>query len=154
MNLGLSPRLFFVSGYAVLTHPATRRLQEKKHMDKPQEDVNIACNMGAIVPDERMAHATKAEGVFQAVLEIKEIPDGYAFRLPLEDAMLIQAAEWMAKERLCCSFFRFRLLLSDSLWLEIAGTEEVKAYIGEIMVKPLQNTGSLPDKEEWIVKHS
>ena len=124
-------------------------------MDKPQaEEVNIACNMGAIAPDERMAHATKAENIFQAALEIREIADGYAFRLPLEDAMLIQAAEWMAKERLCCSFFSFRLLLSDSLWLEIAGTEEVKAYIGEIMVKPLQKTGKLPDKEAWIAKHS
>jgi hypothetical protein len=130
-------------------------MKEKKHMDKPQNaDINIACNMGAIAADERMAHATKAETIFHAALEIKELSVGYAFRLPLEDTMLIQAAEWMAKERLCCSFFSFRLLLSESLWLEIAGTEDVKAYIGEIMVKPLQNTGHLPNKEAWIVKHS
>jgi hypothetical protein len=125
-------------------------------MAKPEnnEETVIACNFGAIAPEERLPHATKAEGIFQAVFEIKELADGYAFRLPLEDAMLYQAVEWIAKERLCCSFFNFRLLVSESLWLEIAGSEEVKGYIGEILVNPLQETGNLPDKEEWIAAHS
>jgi hypothetical protein len=125
-------------------------------MSTPQndEECSIACNFGAIAPEDRLAHATKAEEVFQAVLEIKELADGYAFRLPLENRMLFKVTEWIAKERLCCPFFRFNLSLGQEFWLEILGDAEVKEYIGAIMVKPLQETGNLPNKEEWIAAHS
>lgn len=125
-------------------------------MSNPQnhEECSIACNFGAIAPDERLPHASTAESVFHSVEEIKELADGYSFRLPLENTMLFSVTEWMSKERLCCPFFSFRLELGQELWLSILGNEEVKSYIGEIIVKPLQEKGQLPDKEAWIAKHS
>jgi hypothetical protein len=122
-------------------------------MSNPQnEECDIACNFGAIAPDERMPHASLAEEIFQAVLEIRELSDGYRFQLPPEK--LIKVSEWISKERLCCPFFSFRLDIAQELWLSILGNDEVKSYIAEIMVKPLQETGNLPDKEKWIAEHS
>jgi hypothetical protein len=122
-------------------------------MQNPQnEECDIACNFGAIAPDERMPHASLAEEIFQAILEIKEMPDGYSFRLPPET--LLKTSEWINKERLCCPFFSFRLDIAQEFWLSICGNEEVKSYIAEIIVKPLQETGQLPDKEQWIADHS
>jgi hypothetical protein len=124
-------------------------------MQNPQnDDCDIACNFGAIAADERLPHANIAEEIFQAVQEIKELDEGYGFRLPLENSMLFKLSEWISKERLCCPFFSFRLEIGQELWLSILGSDEVKAYIGAILVKPLQETGQLPDKERWIAEHS
>ena len=118
------------------------------------EECDIACNFGAIAPDERMPHATTAEEIFHSAEEIREISDGYSFRLPLENTMLSKLTEWISRERLCCPFFSFELKIGQELWLSILGNAEVKSYIAEIMVKPLQESGKLPDKEKWIADHS
>lgn len=125
-------------------------------MSNPQnnEECSIACNFGAIAPDERLPHATIAETVFHSVIAIKELADGYRFRLPLENPMLFSVTEWISKERLCCPFFAFRLDIGQELWLSILGNEEVKAYIAAIIVKPLAENAKLPDKEAWIAAHS
>lgn len=114
----------------------------------------IACNFGAIDPAERSQHGDTAEQLFAASLEIRELANGYGFRLPLEAEMLRRAAAWIANERLCCPFFTFTLVVGDALWLHLTGTDAVKAYIRSIIVDPLLQTGALPAKEEWIAAHT
>jgi hypothetical protein len=116
---------------------------------KPTEQV-IACNFGAIDPANRSDHADTAENIFTSTLGIKELPQGYAFRLPLENAMLSKISEWIANERLCCPFFTFSMVVADELWLQLTGTDEVKGYIKSMLVDPLAETGKLPDKATWI----
>jgi hypothetical protein len=67
----------------------------------------IACNLKAIDAAELDAHFALAQAVFSpsTVLEIKEVAHGYAFRMPLETAMLHKAIDFVANERLCCPFF-------------------------------------------------
>lgn len=113
---------------------------------------DIVCNFGAIEPAKRDAHAALAEEIFTLALEIRELEDGYGFRLPLEN--ISKVSEWIMNERLCCPFFTFTMIVGEALWLHLTGTAEVKAYIHSIIVEPPQNSGKLPDKDEWIAKHT
>jgi hypothetical protein len=114
----------------------------------------IACNFGAIEPTQRNDHADIAESIFTSALEIKELTNGYAFRLPLETAMLQNAITWIANERLCCPFFTFTLEVGEQFWLQLIGDGEVKDFIKSTIVDTLQQTGKLPDKEAWIIAHT
>jgi hypothetical protein len=115
--------------------------------NQPEETV-IACNPRAIDPSRREAHIESAESIFSAstVQEIKELVNGYAFRLPLETPMLYKAVEFVANERLCCPFFTFTLVIGEQFWLELSGTQEVKDYIKANIVSAVQ-TGAFPTAE-------
>jgi hypothetical protein len=109
----------------------------------------IACNPGAIHPNNRDSHIATAESIFSpgTILDVRELANGYGFRLPLETPMLYKAAEFIANERLCCSFFTFNLVVSEQLWLELSGTAEVKDYIQANIVQSL-DTGRFPTTAE------
>lgn len=92
----------------------------------------FACDMSAFDPAERKQHLDALAEVFGAVAEIRELPDGYAFRLPGESAWVLKAADFITKERLCCPFFGFALQLEpegQALWLSLTGREGVKPFI-------------------------
>jgi hypothetical protein len=99
--------------------------------DTPQETL-FACNMNAIPPEERGTHVAAIQAVFRAVEEVRELPDGYAFRLANETAVLFEVADFLAKERLCCPFFGFSLEIEPEggpVWLSLTGREGVKPFI-------------------------
>jgi hypothetical protein len=100
----------------------------------------IACNPTAIAPSDRAAHVATTEEIFSAstVLAIKEGAHGYAFRFPLETEMLYKTIAYIAKERRCCPFFTFTLVVGSELWLELSGTSEVKEYIQSNLVPLVQ----------------
>jgi len=90
----------------------------------------FACDMSAIAPSGRGQHLAAIAEVFGAVTEIRELPDGYSFRLPND--MVLKAADFIAKERLCCPFFGFALQLEPeggALWLSLTGREGAKPFI-------------------------
>ncbi len=92
----------------------------------------FACDMSAIPLAERGAHLAAIEEVFGAVREIREISDGYSFRLESEATWLRKAADVIAKERLCCPFFGFTLRVEPergALWLSLTGREGIKPFI-------------------------
>jgi hypothetical protein len=115
---------------------------------EPFEPV-IACNPTAIAPADRPTHVATAEEIFSAstVLAIKELAQGYAFRLPLSTAMLDKTFAYIANERLCCPFFTFTLVVGSELWLELSGTGEVKEYIKSNIV-PMVQEGRFPTLEQ------
>src|SRR5688572_9869331 len=97
-----------------------------------QTAVPIACDLTAIDSAEREQHVLTAKELFAAVVEVQELPDGYAFRLLVDNLMLRSAVEWIANERLCCPFFTFSLKVeaqSAALWLSLTGSEDVKVFI-------------------------
>ncbi|HYH44797.1 MAG TPA: hypothetical protein VEG34_03870 [Thermoanaerobaculia bacterium] len=92
----------------------------------------FACDMTAFNAAERRQHIEAIAEVFGAVEEIRELPDGYTFRLPNEAAWVSKAADFIIKERLCCPFFGFALWLEaeqGALWLSLTGREGVKPFI-------------------------
>ncbi len=97
-----------------------------------QGQVVIACDMTAIPADQRGQHEAKVKSLFGAVKEGQELPNGYAFRLPTTSAMLLNAAEFIANERLCCPFFNLALEVEPHggpFWLRLTGGEGVKEFI-------------------------
>ena len=94
----------------------------------------MACDMSAIDAGLRAQHIATGGQVFRAAEEIRELEDGYAFRLPRESEMLLDAAEFVALERLCCPFLGFAIEVEAEggpVWLRLTGREGVKAFIRE-----------------------
>lgn len=117
--------------------------------DQKAPEQIIACNPGAIDTADRDAHGVTAQEIFSAatVQEIKELTNGYGFRLPLETPMLLKTAQFIANERLCCPFFTFTLVVGEHLWLELTGTSEVKDLI-RLEILPMIQTGAFPTMDE------
>ena len=87
--------------------------------------------MTAIPAEERGAHQALIRRLMsEAVTEIRELPDGLAFRFPAEEYEAV--AQFVARERLCCPFLRFALELAPErgpLWLQVTGAAGVAAFI-------------------------
>jgi hypothetical protein len=112
-------------------------------MNNITQETIIACDLTAIDASERDQHFLTVEQLFAAVQYSDELPDGYAFRLPAE--RLLDAAHFIANERLCCPFFTFALHLEPNggpLWLRLTGSAEVKQFIQAEFGAILQQEGS------------
>lgn len=89
----------------------------------------IACNLKAISSAKRPHYHELAKRLRSAVLDRNELPDGYAFTLNGEAISLLQVAEWISMERLCCPFLAFQLSTSghEAGWrLGISGPPGVR----------------------------
>jgi hypothetical protein len=64
----------------------------------------IACDLTAIEDEEREQHQQAAEAVFTAVKGLRELPDGYAFRLPTETEIIERAGAFISRERSAAPF--------------------------------------------------
>ena len=92
----------------------------------------FACVMDAIEPDKQQQHLANAEHLFRSVDQIRELSNGYAFRLSNEHDTVMKVAEFISLERLCCPFFGFSIELEPErgdLWLHLTGREGVKPFI-------------------------
>ena len=67
-----------------------------------------------------------------SVLEIRELPDGYALRIPSDAASVLAVAEWMTLDRVCCPFLGFALEIEREggpVWLRLTGRPGVKEFM-------------------------
>lgn len=97
----------------------------------------IACDLNAISNEKRGEHIETAKKLYASFNEAKELPDGYAFRLPPDSDSIIRAVTFIATERLCCPFFTFTLQIKDkgdSVWLSLTGGETVKQYLRDTVL--------------------
>ncbi len=88
--------------------------------------------MTAIPADQREAHLGTIEKLFRAVERIEELPNGYTFHLPNQSDVLLEAAKFIAFERLCCPFFSFQLDVEGergAFSLSLTGQAGVKPFI-------------------------
>src|SRR5215207_3796146 len=118
-------------------------------MSSNEPNVVIACNPRAIDATSRDSHVAVSKSIFapETILEVKELANGYGFRLPLETPMLYKVVEFISNERLCCPFFTFSLVVGEQLWLELTGAPDVKALIQSDILAILQ-TGTFPTPED------
>src|SRR5262245_28525639 len=101
-------------------------------LNNPTNEPVIACNPNAVPVEERERWMEVGQQFYTAVEEIRELPDGYELRVPGDAAMLLVAAEYVSRDRLCCAFLRWSLVVepnSGPLWLQMTGGEGVKAYL-------------------------
>jgi hypothetical protein len=90
------------------------------------------CNLSALDGDQRKHHRELTERLRESVKEVRELADGYGFRLAADTDRITLVAEWVALERLCCPFFAFQLEVGSDdkpLWLRITGREGVKPFM-------------------------
>lgn len=84
----------------------------------------VACTPAAVPGNLRQRWIEVGVQIYGAVEELKELPDGYACRLPGDARTLLVAAEYVSLDRLCCAFARWELGIEPNggpLWLRITG---------------------------------
>ncbi|MGH7818626.1 MAG: hypothetical protein ACREQ9_02540 [Candidatus Binatia bacterium] len=94
----------------------------------------IACNVEPFSPEERRRWQELGSRWQASVQEIRELPDGYAFRIPSDAAAIVAAVEWMTLDRICCPFFTFSLEIEREhgpVWLTLTGREGAKEMLRE-----------------------
>lgn len=97
-----------------------------------RNETTFACNAVALDDRQRQRYATLFRQLGESRQEIRELPDGYAFRYPADSSTITAVAEFVTYERLCCPFFNFTLEVESEggpLWLRLTGREGVKEFI-------------------------
>ncbi len=74
-----------------------------------QHTLPIACNLSAIPPEQRNRYQELRDLLQEKALQVDELPDGYAFKFLAGTVSVIDLAEFITMERLCCPFIDFSL---------------------------------------------
>ena len=91
---------------------------------------SYSCNMSAMTQEELTHYQELANGLKSSVQEIKELKNGFAFKLPAD--AVVSTSQWINYERKCCPFFDFELEIakdSGPVWLRITGDKGIKDFI-------------------------
>lgn len=94
----------------------------------------FACVMANLTPEQRTRTFTLLDELKSKKTEVKELPNGYAFRYSMDADTFRNAAEFITYEHRCCPFFDFDLIVEregGNMWLQLTGREGVKAFIRE-----------------------
>ena len=93
----------------------------------------IACDMSVLSRAQRESHLATSRELFSTLKEIRELSDGYEFRVD-GPSVIVKAAEFISLEKLCCPFLNFSLEVeaeNGPVWVKLTGREGVKAFIRE-----------------------
>ena len=93
----------------------------------------LACNIKAISATERPRYTDLVKRLRSAVLKRHEISDGYELVLDPKTIGLLEVAEWIAMESLCCPFLAFQIdVKGDAVFrLTLRGPDGAKAILSE-----------------------
>ena len=95
-----------------------------------KNNLPIACSLTDAELQQR--RETVLMKVRSAVLERRELEDGYAYRLPASEEWLAALASLVNFERQCCPFLRFQIIVEPGegpLWLELTGPPGTKEFL-------------------------
>ena len=94
------------------------------------KDLPIACTLTTAELQER--RRTNLERVKQAIVESRELDDGYALSFPSSTESLNELTTLVDLERQCCPFLKFQITVeanSGPVWLEITGPDGTKDFL-------------------------
>jgi hypothetical protein len=117
--------------------PASADKITKAKMKTKEQTAPLVCALDAMTPAERKHYEALKVTLRTSAKEVKELPNGYAFRYEPTAALLLNAAEFISKESLCCSFYTFALEKGGNngpLWLRITGPKGSKSFIKDALV--------------------
>lgn len=103
-------------------------------MKSNAQPIPLACNMNVFTPAERENHIQTIGQLFRTVQRVQEQEQGYEFIFPGGSVTLIQLAEFISKERLCCPFLEFTLKNFpdyENTSLLLTGPEGIKEFLHE-----------------------
>ena len=101
-----------------------------KKMQVEENDLPIACNLSEAELEARKEDIT--ESMFSLYEQVDELPDGYAFKFPGDDAWAARLLNFVLEERKCCPFFTFDLTFEPkigAIWLHLRGREDIKTFV-------------------------
>lgn len=90
----------------------------------------IACSLTDNELQER--RRSVLQKVRSAVIDVRELENGYAYCFPAEGEWLTELARVVSLERQCCSFLRFCITVEPGdgpIWLEMTGPEGTKEFL-------------------------
>ena len=93
-----------------------------------ESTIPVACSLSA---GERPARQEMIARIGQAVQEVQECENGYAYRFA-SDELLPEIVRMIQAERQCCAFLQFRLTFvpgNGPLWLELTGPEGTREFL-------------------------
>ncbi len=93
----------------------------------------VACSLNGSELQERRHNVLQK--VRSAVVEVKDLENGFAYRLPSDEVWITESANLINLERQCCPFLRLSLIVESgggSLWLELTGPESTKEFLAAI----------------------
>jgi hypothetical protein len=93
----------------------------------------LACNIKAIRAAERPRYNDLVKALRIALADRSELSNGYAYHLDTRNITLLEVAEWITMERLCCPFltFQFDVKSNGDSQLTMRGPVGVKAILSE-----------------------
>jgi hypothetical protein len=92
----------------------------------------LACDLEAIGAAERRRYSSLTHQLKAAVLQQRELPDGFAWELDEKKLSFVEAAEWITFERRCCPFLTLQLEATGNhtgYWVNLQGPAGVKAFL-------------------------
>jgi hypothetical protein len=81
---------------------------------------------------QRAGRSADLESLVQRCTEMRELPDGFAFRFPNDPLLAGQVLEFVLQERRCCPFFEFEIAFEPGdapFRLEVRGPDGVKEFV-------------------------
>jgi hypothetical protein len=111
--------------------------------ENPEQPVVFACDLTTLTPAQREEHVAISRALFAAVREVRELPSGYALRLPEDSAILAQVVSFITYERLCCPFHGMAVEVEPyggPIWLLITGANGVKEFLAPEIGSLLNDT--------------
>lgn len=93
----------------------------------------VACSLSGSELQERRRGLLRK--VSEALLEVKELANGYAYRFPSDEVWIKELANLIALERQCCPFLKFSIQLGPGdgpIWLELSGPEGTKDFLNTL----------------------
>ena len=95
-------------------------------------DTTFICNINALSETQKKRYKELTRNLNQSRQSVKELNDGFAFRFKVESQLILDAAEFIVYERLCCPFFTFELTVesdTNRMWLNLRGQNGIKEFI-------------------------
>jgi len=130
--VGLVAAVFQVNGAAVAQQVSGEQKKAQSSKTDMGNETPFMCRLGALDRAQRERYEALGKQLRASIEEVKELPNGYAFRLPAASSTILSVAEWVTFERLCCPFFTFALEIEGDgspLWLRMTGREGVKEFM-------------------------
>lgn len=101
----------------------------------------VACDLGALSPEERAREAELLTELKAALGEPEETETGFRFAVPQDPPLVGRLGELLALERLCCPFLGFDLAVPagrGTVTLHIHGDAAAKTFIRSVFLQAIR----------------
>jgi hypothetical protein len=93
----------------------------------------LTCKIEAIGATRHPRHDDLKRRLRSCIEDCGELPDGYCYSLRSNEITLVEVAEWIMMERLCCPFLTFQLeVAGETFRLPMCGPEHARAILREV----------------------